>query len=274
MVIHLNTHNQHATKPSFNKAKNTDNKTQKAKNNTNATTNAEEILKDSPTGMKLLEEAKNNGTKIIFDKGEEGVNGYFDPNNNTIHIHANGSEDQAETLAHELLHATTAENGNSLEEEKEAFKIGESVAAELGIDRIHRGEDFWNKHVDSAYKGDGLKKDNGIEAAMANLGITNKGAMKADVDFTKVSALKNALKENQNAAAINTNNTNIENKENNETPNTQNDPSLMNGMAAIFNFLQLFANINPPQQPNNQTALTPDQVDPQINALMNLFGLQ
>jgi hypothetical protein len=128
------------------------------------------VLQKSPTGAKLLAEAQKKGVKINLGANlGANVNGQYDPKNNTISVKNGDLETMVETLAHELVHATTPENGNSMNEEKTAFLIGEQVAAEAGVDNNHRGAAFWNQHVEKSYSG--LAKDNGIMGALNALGI-------------------------------------------------------------------------------------------------------
>jgi hypothetical protein len=125
-------------------------------------------LKKSPTGQKLLAEAQKRGVKIQFaENNGDRVNGQYNPNNNTITVEKNNIETMVETLAHELVHAVTPENGNSKNEEFMAFKIGEQVAEEAGVNFNKHHDDFWKNHVASSYGN--LKQDNGIMAALGNL---------------------------------------------------------------------------------------------------------
>jgi hypothetical protein len=133
----------------------------------NATINK---LMQSPTGMKLLQEAQNKGVKINFAQNNgDNVLGQYNPNNNTITVENGNMETMVETLAHELVHATTRENGNSMNEETTAFIIGEQVAKEAGVDTNPHNADFWQNHVANSYKG--LAQDNGIMGALNALGI-------------------------------------------------------------------------------------------------------
>lgn len=164
-----------AEKPNFTQAAKTLQKAAATQNAAGAPGNGNQVLDTiakSPTGLKLLQQAQQAGVKINFapDKGD-GVNGFYDPNNNSITVHAKDLETMTETLAHELYHAVTKGNGNSIEEEKAAFAIGEQVAGEAGVDANHRGTAFWDAHVERAYAGDGLARTNGTAAAMAQMGI-------------------------------------------------------------------------------------------------------
>ncbi|MGD9580528.1 MAG: DUF6782 family putative metallopeptidase, partial [Vampirovibrionia bacterium] len=127
-------------------------------------------LKKSATGRKLLEEAQRRGVNIQFkaDNGDSTM-GQYNPNNNTITVEQGNIEKMTEVLAHELVHATTKENGNSMNEEKMAFIIGEKVSEEAGVNNTKHSDSYWNNHVNSAYSG--LKNDNGIMNALAALDI-------------------------------------------------------------------------------------------------------
>lgn len=127
---------------------------------------------NTPTGQKLMQNAADRGVNIQFlpDNGDN-VKGLFDPTSNTITVENGTQEEMVETLAHELVHAATPENGNSLNEEYMAFVTGEKVAQEAGINFNPHGNDFWAQHVGSAYGNDGLPNDNGIAGSLANLGI-------------------------------------------------------------------------------------------------------
>lgn len=131
---------------------------------------AMKTLQKSETGRKLLAEAEKRGVKIEFkpDNGDSTM-GQYNPNNNTISVENGNIEKMTEVLAHELLHATTSENGNSMNEEKMAFIMGEQVAREAGVDYNPHDNNFWNNHVDKAYTG--LKNDNGIMSAINALDL-------------------------------------------------------------------------------------------------------
>jgi DNA uptake protein ComE-like DNA-binding protein len=128
--------------------------------------------------MKLLQEAQRRGVQINFAQNNgDNVLGQYNPNNNTITVENNDLETMVETLAHELVHATTPENGNSLNEEYSAFVIGEQVAKEAGVDNNPHSADFWKNHVANSYSG--LAKDNGIFGALNALGIAANDAQAA-----------------------------------------------------------------------------------------------
>ncbi|MEW5820357.1 MAG: DUF6782 family putative metallopeptidase [Cyanobacteriota bacterium] len=135
---------------------------------------AMEALKRSATGQKLLAEAEKRGVKIQFaaDNGDNTM-GQYNPNNNTITVESGNIEKMTEVLAHELVHATTKDNGNSMQEEKLAFQIGEKVAGEAGVNYNPHDASYWNNHVNKAYSG--LSNDNGIMNALNALGVTADG---------------------------------------------------------------------------------------------------
>jgi hypothetical protein len=131
-------------------------------------------LQKSETGRKLLSEAEKRGVKIEFKPNNgDNVNGQYNPNNNTITVDSNNLETMVETLGHELVHATTRENGNSKNEELSAFLIGEKIAKEAGVDANPHHADFWKNHVANSYKD--LKQDNGIMGSLNALGIAAQG---------------------------------------------------------------------------------------------------
>lgn len=133
---------------------------------------AASLLGKSQTGMNLLQEAQRRGINIEFQQNPgNGVMGYFDPNKDTVVVHSNDPEKMTETLAHELYHAVTKENGNSMNEELAAFLIGEQVAGEAGVDFNPHTNKFWEDHVNRAYGADGLAQDNGALNSLNQLGI-------------------------------------------------------------------------------------------------------
>lgn len=127
-------------------------------------------LLNSSTGRKLLAEAERRDVKFEF-KPDDGDNqkAKYNPNTNTIVVEYGSLEKMTEHLGHELVHATTRENGNSMKEEKMAFILGEQVASEAGVNNNPHSNSFWNNHVDKSYKNDRLKEDNGIMGALSFL---------------------------------------------------------------------------------------------------------
>ncbi|MEW5822545.1 MAG: DUF6782 family putative metallopeptidase [Cyanobacteriota bacterium] len=151
-------------------------------------------LKKSATGRKLLQEAEKRGVKIEFkpDNGDSKM-GQYNPNTNTITVESGNMEKMVETLGHELVHATTRENGNSMNEEKSAFIIGEKIAQEAGVNANPHSQQYWANHVDNAYKG--LTQDNGILAKLYALGVDPA------VNGTPLNANNTGAATNNNTAA-------------------------------------------------------------------------
>jgi hypothetical protein len=264
-------------------------------------------LMRSPTGQKLMEEAQRRGVNIKFapDNGDN-VNGQYDPNTNTVTVELTNLETAVETLAHELVHAITPENGNSMNEEYMCFLVGEQVAKEAGVDFNPHHADFWKNHVASSYKG--LAQDNGIANALSSLGLASNGAANGPagalpgMNYAPATA---AAAPNANDAAAAANYANPLNaqanpfgeaqnlgQQNAPTNMMQNPEQLMQFVMMIMQFLmQMFANMgqmmgqqqnpndpaNPltPQNPLIQQQQPQNQQNPQrmfVLTSMNIMG--
>jgi hypothetical protein len=244
-------------------------------------------LQQSPTGMKLLQEAQRRGVKINFAANNgDNVLGQYNPNNNSITVESGNLETMVETLAHELVHATTRENGNSMNEEVSAFVIGEQVAREAGVDQNPHHADFWKNHVANSYKG--LAQDNGIMGALNALGVA---AGEGNGFAGALPGAQYAPVLNPNDAAAAAANADPTNAANNPygaanqaaqaaaPTNVANDPSqMMQFMMMILQMImQMFGQMmnqqqNPTQQQNpltNNNPLTPQtQAQPQQHQKM------
>lgn len=195
-------------------------------------------LQKSATGRKLLEEAAKRGVKIEFkaDNGDSTM-GQYNPNNNTITVESGNMEKMVETLGHELLHATTNENGNSMQEEKMAFVIGEQIAEEAGVNNVKHDEAFWGNHVNNAYKG--LQNDNGIMNAMNALGVAADEATAAANKANNYAA-NNAAVAPQLAAATPAVPTAPTNPFGATATNNADPTNLMNNIQGVQAFMQQF----------------------------------
>ena len=178
---------------------------------------AMKTLKKSQTGRKLLQEAEKRGVNIQFKKDNgDSTMGQYNPNNKTITVEQGNIEKMTEVLGHELVHASTPENGNSMKEEKMAFIIGEKVASEAGVNKNPHSESYWNNHVDKAYSG--LKNDNGIMSALSALDLAANQATAANT------ATNNTATNATNNTETATNATDTANTAANATPAQENNP--------------------------------------------------
>jgi hypothetical protein len=124
-------------------------------------------IAQDPEGAKLLEEAKRRGVKIqVGDTGKQNVLGLFDPNTNTVTV---SDPENIKTIVHELVHATTPEDGNSKEEEATANIIGDRVQARLN-GRTPRNPSDISRETKPLYGN--LKENNPIRDSLFKLGLT------------------------------------------------------------------------------------------------------
>lgn len=129
--------------------------------------NAVTQVAQDPVGNKLLQGAVNDGLKgIQVANLPAGFFGQTVPEQKTVQIAPQTIQgnDLVRTVAHELTHAATLGNGDSLNEENIADKLGTQVQ--------QRQTGFGPGYVlgGDAYKG--LQQDNGIVNALKLLGIT------------------------------------------------------------------------------------------------------
>lgn len=232
-------------------------------------------LKKSQTGRKLLQEAEKRGVNIQFkpDNGDSTM-GQYNPNTKTITVEQGNIEKMTEVLGHELVHASTPENGNSMKEEKMAFIIGEKIAGEAGVNKDPHTESYWNNHVNSAYSG--LKNDNGIMSALSALDLAANQATAANTAATNAT----------NNADTATNATNTGNTAANATPAQENNPfdiannnnqqtqqnNPQNGfMQMMMQFFMMMIQMFMQNRPNNNQN---QQQNTQQNAQLNPFAFQ
>lgn len=244
-------------------------------------------LKRSATGQKLLAEAEKRGVKIEFKANNgDSTMGQFNPNNNTVTVENASLEQMVETLAHELVHASTKENGNSMQEEKSAFIIGEKVAEEAGVNYNKHDPSYWANHVDRAYSG--LSGDNGILSSLYALGISptgqdplpanqrgnyaanNTGNNYAN-NFVTPTAANTAAADTGNYAA-----NNAANADPTQAANMQNNPmaKMMAGMMQMFmQMMQMIMQMMMQMQNGQQNNTQQQAVSPFANA-GNQYQLQ
>jgi hypothetical protein len=131
------------------------------------------ILSESETGLKLLTEAKARNVHIDYvGNNGDSIAGLYDGGSNTITLENQGNlERNIEVLAHELGHAITPENNNSMSEEFGNMLLGEKVAKELGIDNTPHSNGDWQNLVQNFYGRMGLPADNNFFEQMKSMGI-------------------------------------------------------------------------------------------------------
>lgn len=224
-------------------------------------------LLSTPTGQKLFQECQQKGVKINFaeDNGDSSM-GQFDPKTNTITVENGSLEQMIEVLAHEMLHASTPENGNSKQEELAAFLIGERAASEAGVNNNPQGADFYGAHIDKAYAG--LQEDNGISNAISNMGlganqIGNVGQNSFNTGNANIFAMSGTNGNNVFASTANPFSLG-DNQQANGQQNQQNDPMMqmfqmmMNFFSVMMQMMpQVAGNNNQQQNNNNQASINP-----------------
>ncbi|HVE86216.1 MAG TPA: hypothetical protein VND93_25340 [Myxococcales bacterium] len=129
--------------------------------------NAVTQVAQDPVGNKLLNGAVNDGLKGIgLANMPAGFFGQTLPLDKQVQIAPQtlGGQDLVRTIAHELTHAATLGNGDSLKEEQVADQLGTDVQR-----RVNGNAPGYVLGGD-AYKG--LPADNGILDALKQLGIT------------------------------------------------------------------------------------------------------
>lgn len=133
---------------------------QNLQNNLNA-------LAQDPEGAKLLEKAKANGFSVkVGNTGGNNVLGVTDPNTKTIIL---GDGNNLKTLVHELVHASTTNDGNSQTEEGLANIIGKRVESRLTGKPLENPNTTFNNTLPN-YKN--LNANNNIVQSLSALGIT------------------------------------------------------------------------------------------------------
>ena len=122
-------------------------------------------------GQILLQQAEARGVKIQVGNLPPNVNGQFDPNTNTITVK---DPNNIKTLAHELVHAATPENGNSLAEEGAADEVGYRIAERIaGRDLDGRNDQQANFAKRELYtlRTAGGQQNNNIAGVLSSMGI-------------------------------------------------------------------------------------------------------
>lgn len=117
-----------------------------------------QLLATDPEGKRLLAMAAERGVKIQVGHLPSNLLGQFNPNTNTITISAN-NPDSVGTLAHELVHANTKEDGTSQTEEAAANVVGNQIESRLRGRAPRDPRTIVNETVPLYPK---LKADNGI----------------------------------------------------------------------------------------------------------------
>jgi hypothetical protein len=126
-------------------------------------------ISQDPEGGRLLAEARRRGVQFrVGATSRDNWAGEFNPNNNTITVR-DGAD--VRVLVHELVHATTTEDGNSLHEEATAFIVGERVAARLNGTQS-RDRDTIYRETMGLYRGARLARTNGVENSLSRIGVT------------------------------------------------------------------------------------------------------
>jgi len=157
--------------------------TKDAQGGTAKVSNALSQIAADPEGQKLLQQAEQKGYKIEIGSTGEKAAATTDSKAKKIVVDVNAkgldSYNLTATIAHELVHASTDGNGDSLLEESVSTAVGNRIAKradgrpETAAEAI---ADFQKISADykAAYKGDGAvngKQDNGILKALQGLGL-------------------------------------------------------------------------------------------------------
>jgi hypothetical protein len=137
-----------------------------------------------PEGQKLLAAAKQKGVQIQMGPPEAAQadgsikRGYQQGNNIVINSY-DSKEGLRATLAHELVHAATQGDGNSMQEETVADVVGNRIARRIngqGTSPQQEKSDYssrsaWVHNPASDYLSDNLPENNGILQSLQGLGI-------------------------------------------------------------------------------------------------------
>jgi len=126
---------------------------------------ATQQIAQDPVGAKLVQAAQAPVLKLQVGNLPPGVEGLTQNGTITINAQAvNNKPDLIHTLAHELGHAATPNDGDSITEELAVDQLGQQIQQ-----RIAPGPTF---QLDiGAYQGQGLPQDNGIRNSLAQIGI-------------------------------------------------------------------------------------------------------
>lgn len=127
-------------------------------------------LATDPVGRLELALAKKNGVQIQYTStGDPNILGDYQPSTNTITINPSGTT-QLKTLAHELVHAATPSDGDSILEEGIANIVGTQVAARIQGTVAPDPNQVLQQTI-PIYQNAGLPNDNTIVQDLAALRI-------------------------------------------------------------------------------------------------------
>lgn len=128
--------------------------------------NSLNLIATDPEGQKLLAEAQKRGVTIkVANTGDRNVLGAFDPRTNSITI---GNGNNIKTIVHELVHATTSQDGNSQTEEGLANVVGKRVESRLRGIPLEDPTTTFNNTLPNYTN---LNRNNNIRQSLSNLGI-------------------------------------------------------------------------------------------------------
>lgn len=157
--------------------------TKDAQGGTAKVSNALSQIATDPEGQKLIQLAEQKGYKIEIGSTGEKAAATTDSKAKKIVVDINAkgldSYNLTATIAHELVHASTDGNGDSLLEESLSTAVGNRIAKRADGRPETAAEataDFKKIYSDykAAYKGDGAvngRQDNGILKALQSLGL-------------------------------------------------------------------------------------------------------
>ena len=138
------------------------------------------FLAQDPEGAVLLDAAARNGARVTIADTDRNVNGYFDPNDGTIVISSrllNDREQFLATLGHELGHAASRNDGNSIDEEGDVEALSRRILSRL-LDGRELSAAEQNQIADEKrrlyvpdVRAGRLATENNFESTMAGLGI-------------------------------------------------------------------------------------------------------
>jgi hypothetical protein len=142
-----------------------------------------------PEVATLMSKAAANGVTVRFGETEANVNGYFQPTGRgtgvvvlSDRLRNSPTLEALPTFIHEMVHAATPENGNSLLEEGVAEAFAETKAAELrNTFNVAPGRNFTLPNIPALIRErinlyarlePELREDNGIVGDLQTLGIS------------------------------------------------------------------------------------------------------
>lgn len=125
-----------------------------------------DLIRQDPEGSRLLAEAERRGVRISpGNPGGSNILGVFNPNNNSIIVR---DPSNIKTIIHELVHATTPEDGNSRTEEGLANVVGDRVASRIQGRTPGNPSAIFNNTLGLYPE---LRGRNGIRSSLAGMGI-------------------------------------------------------------------------------------------------------